>query len=356
MISLKPNFRKYELDKSWQEHLLECFYLSLLGLAMGYYFCSSCYQDWYKFLVLYVLSGGIWISQWKGHSLIHAYLDNIYPWFDRMGVRALLTIVQVFVYTVASITLVHAFVEFVMGANTGYFTIDGFIRMNLISIIIGTFITLTSLSSQFLRSWRQSEINAEKLKAAHLTSQFETLKNQVNPHFLFNSLNVLTNLVYEDQDTAAKFIKQLSHVYRYVLESKDKNLVPLNDEMDFIKSFVFLQQMRFGDNLKVNFDLPVDINDYQIPPLALQMLIENAIKHNIVSKQDPLNVEVKVTDSDMIVVENNLQKKNISAEESSGIGLKNVIERYQYISKRSVEILEDNHTFLVKLPLIKTQE
>jgi len=352
MISLVPNLRKCELDKNWKEHLIDCFYLSLLGLLMGYYFCSSCYQDLYKFAVLYVLSAGIWITQWKGHSLIHELLDKRFPWFDRTGLRVLLTIGQLFIYTMVSITLIHAFVRYVMGANVGYFTVDGFVQMNLSAILIGTFITLVSISSHFLQSWRQSEINAEKLKAAHMSSQYETLKNQVNPHFLFNSLNVLTNLVYEDQDTAAKFIKQLSQVYRYVLESKDKNLVTVNSELEFLEAYTFLQKMRFGESLHVNIQTAEDKNSLEVPPLSIQMLIENAIKHNIVSKKTPLTVDVYIDNDDMLVVKNNVQKKNILKEESSGIGLKNITERYKYLSERAVEVEETTEAFTVKIPVL----
>jgi LytS/YehU family sensor histidine kinase len=207
------------------------------------------------------------------------------------------------------------------------------------------------LSSQFLQSWRQAEINAEKLKAAHISSQFETLKNQVNPHFLFNSLNVLTNLVYDDQDTAAKFIKQLSQVYRYVLESKDRNLVSLKIELEFVDSFIFLQKMRFGESLHVSINVPEDMRMHLVPPLAIQMLLENAIKHNIVSKNNPLNIDLYI-EKNVLVVKNNLQRKNIIPEESSGIGLKNIAERYNYLTNLEVKVLEQDGLYMVKLPLI----
>jgi LytS/YehU family sensor histidine kinase len=352
MTILIPNLRKCEFDKSWKEHLVDCFYLSIIGVLMGYYFCSTCYQDLYKFFVLLVISGGLWISQWKGHSFIHDYLDRIYPWFDRTGIRVFLTVIQLFVYPIVSITFVHVFAQYVMGAQTQYFTKSGFIEMNLSAILIGTFITLFSLSSQFLQSWRQAEINAEKLKAAHISSQFETLKNQVNPHFLFNSLNVLTNLVYEDQDTAAKFIKQLSQVYRYVLESREKNLVTLDAELEFLEAYTFLQSMRFGKSLQVNIQIAQEKKTLEVPPMSIQLLIENAIKHNIVSKKTPLEVDVYIDADEMLVVKNNVQRKNILKEESSGIGLKNITERYKYLSKRVVEVKETGETFMVSIPVL----
>jgi LytS/YehU family sensor histidine kinase len=162
-------------------------------------------------------------------------------------------------------------------------------------------------------------------------------------------------LVYDDQDTAAKFIKQLSQVYRYVLESREKNLVSLSTELEFIDSYFFLQKMRFGESLNVKIDIPQDVQQCQVPPLAIQMLIENAIKHNIVSKNNALIIEVSIENGEKIIVKNNVQRKNILAEESSGIGLNNIIERYKYLSDQKVEI-EDGEMFLVKLPLIPLDE
>jgi LytS/YehU family sensor histidine kinase len=161
-------------------------------------------------------------------------------------------------------------------------------------------------------------------------------------------LNALTNLVYEDQDKAAKFIKQLSDVYRYLLETHDREIVPLEEEKKFLESYLFLQQIRFGNKLKLILSL--DTKNCMVPPLVLQMLVENAIKHNEISEDHPLCIQI-LTDGDYIVVENNLQRKEIMPEASGGLGLDNICKRYEFLSERKVEITKGKK-FTVRLPII----
>jgi LytS/YehU family sensor histidine kinase len=170
---------------------------------------------------------------------------------------------------------------------------------------------------------------------------------------LFNSLNALTNLVYEDQDKAAKFIKQLSEVYRYVLDTREKELVTLREELDFVQSYLFLQQIRFDSNLKVNVNLS-NVHG-KIAPLALQTLLENAIKHNIISVDNPLSIEV-YEENGFICVINSLQKKTLVTENGTGLGLENIKSRYKFLTEKEVEVSEDNGKFSVKLPLIEMEE
>jgi LytS/YehU family sensor histidine kinase len=216
-----------------------------------------------------------------------------------------------------------------------------------ISIIIWLFFT----GKEFLYAYRQIAVNAEKLQTETITSRFEALKSQVNPHFLFNSLNSLSDLVYEDADLAAKFIKQLSEVYRYVLESRTKDLVTLDEELKFLNSYLFLQKIRFDDKLQFEVDLP-DLANYQIPPVSLQILAENALKHNIVSQEDPLKISI-YQEGNYLVIRNNLQKKTVLKEESTGIGLANIEARFKILSRQEVLIEEAGGYFTVKLPLIK---
>jgi LytS/YehU family sensor histidine kinase len=155
--------------------------------------------------------------------------------------------------------------------------------------------------------------------------------------------------VYEDQDKAVNFIKQLSEVYRYVLDTRDKEVVPLEEELQFLKSYTYLQQIRFGDKLSI--DLSLNGLETMVAPLALQMLIENAVKHNEISEENPLRIKV-YQEHGSIVVENNLQKKSRLGEETSGVGLENINKRYQFLSIEKVVIEQTNDKFLVKLPVI----
>ena len=206
---------------------------------------------------------------------------------------------------------------------------------------------------EFLENWRKAALNAETLKKESAVARYESLKSQVNPHFLFNSLNALTNLVYEDQDKAAKFIKQLSEVYRYVLDSREKESVSIQEELRFVKSYLFLQEIRFGDNLKVRLDLDNAFGN--VAPLALQLLLENAIKHNIVSQENPLFVEMKISNG-FIWVENKVQRKSVLGENSPGMGLNNIRSRYAFLSNKKVVVNKSEEEFSVGLPIIEVEE
>jgi LytS/YehU family sensor histidine kinase len=199
-----------------------------------------------------------------------------------------------------------------------------------------------------LEYWQKSIENEERLKRENVVAQYETLKNQVNPHFLFNSLNTISTLVSKNLDVANKFIKQLSEVYRYVLEFKDKELVDIETELKFIDSYLYLQKIRFGDNLDIKNR--IETGDFYIAPLTIQILVENAIKHNIISDEKPLKIEL-LNEEPYIVIENNLQKKKI-LESKKKIGLNNIRSRYEVLSEKPVIIEESDKKFKVKVPII----
>jgi two-component system LytT family sensor kinase len=193
---------------------------------------------------------------------------------------------------------------------------------------------------------------AEKveLERRNVESQLESLRNQVNPHFLFNSLNTLVYLIPEEPEKAVRFVQQLSKVYRYVLESREARIIPLQDELDFLHSYIFLLKERFGDNLQVRLH---DLNSHAgggIVPLTLQMLFENAIKHNVLSTEKPLTIEV-FAQNDRLVVRNNLQKKN-QVLDSTGVGLENIRARYRMLTDREVDVIVSREYFTVLLPTI----
>jgi len=203
------------------------------------------------------------------------------------------------------------------------------------------------------REMRMTIENARQLyglKEENIRSQFETLKNQVNPHFLFNNLNVLSSLIHIDQKSAARFVRQMSKVYRYVLDYKDKETVRLTEEMEFLNSYFYLLKTRFGNNLIIETEIPEEFLEKQIAPMAVQMLIENAIKHNIISQTKPLTIKMMVEDRYLVVI-NKLQIKS-SVELSSGIGLQNIKKRYEFLTSAKVIIEESLEYFTVKIPLI----
>ena len=205
-------------------------------------------------------------------------------------------------------------------------------------------------SIRFFQLWKTTAVEKEQLERAHLASQLEGLRNQVNPHFLFNSLNTLTYLIPEAPDKAVRFVQQLSKVYRYVLESRDEQVIPLQTELEFLQSYIFLLRERFGDNLQVEIgDMPE--RKMAIVPLTLQMLFENAIKHNVISTQKPLKIEV-FTENGRLIVRNNLQKKN-QVMDSTGVGLQNIRDRYRMLTEHEIEVIASQQYFTVLLPKIE---
>jgi sensor histidine kinase YesM len=322
------------------------FLYSLLGGGvLPFLTCRSCQKSWTLYAVVAGFTVSIWIFMWLGVEAISHRLDQKIRWTAAPLTRTLVGLASTMTYTIVIVFLLKLVFESVTGVYMG--NAKGVIYS---ALVITLLITFFMTSRSFLMNWRQTSIDAERLQKESIAAQYESLKTQVNPHFLFNSFNVLSNLVYEDQGKAVKFIKQLSDVYRYVLESRTKELVNLKDELHFLKSYVFLQQMRFGDKLRIEMSL--DDVQSQVAPLALQMLLENAIKHNIVSQDDPLTVRV-FRDGNFIIVENNLQVKTVVAEESSGLGLENIMKRYEFLSSVKVQILNSGSHFIVKLPIIE---
>jgi hypothetical protein len=186
----------------------------------------------------------------------------------------------------------------------------------------------------------------EKAKA-----QFESLKTQINPHFLFNSLNVLSSLVHVDPNLAEKFIDQLAHAYRYLLEQKENELVSLKTELDFVDAFKFLLLIRFEDKLAIDIRLPATLLSAKIAPLTLQLLIENAVKHNRLSTEEPLKIHIFANEDNELVVQNNLQLRNKEVP-STGLGLKNIQQRYALLSNRPTSFRIENDTYVAKIPLL----
>jgi LytS/YehU family sensor histidine kinase len=197
--------------------------------------------------------------------------------------------------------------------------------------------------------WQDALRREQKLREENLIFQNETLKNQVNPHFLFNSLNTLSSLISSRPETADKFIDRLSSIYRYILDNSQRDKVSLSEELAFIKDYFFLHQIRDED--KIMLDITVSEKEkYSIIPVSLQILVENAINHNMATRENPLKISIYV-EAEYIVVKNNLQKKSIPYK-STQIGLRNLSERVKIISARSIIIEETSDVFIVKIPLL----
>ena len=202
------------------------------------------------------------------------------------------------------------------------------------------------------QEWRRTQLEKEQLEKLHLQSQLEVLKNQVNPHFLFNSLNSLSSLISEDPVKAELFVDKLSTVYRYILLHNGCNWVDLQTELKFIKAYFHLLQTRHDAALNLDIDVSKNQEQLLLPPLTLQLLVENAVKHNIVRKDHPLHIEILSGNETELVVRNKLQRKNKQLVLSHGIGLKNISERYSLANAGSLSVQEEDGWFIVRLPLL----
>ena len=330
----------------WKRIMKETALIILIGGPSGYFWCNSCYNTLEGALINMSASAMLWVLLWQGNGMVSDYLSYKMPWLQNPGKRFIWGVIGVMVYTpIATYGLFFLF-QYIFDIEMGN------IGMTLLISIGITFVISFFLNSvEFLKNWKKASLDAERLKKEQMEAKYETLKNQVNPHFLFNSLNALTNLVYDDQDQAAKFIRELSKVYRYVLDTRAQEVVSLKTEMEFVNSYLFLQKIRFDEKLQLHINIGGS-EQRMLPPMAIQMLLENAIKHNVIAEEEPLTINIEVEEGTKLVVRNNLQKKNIPAEESSGMGLNNIKSRYEFLSEMPVEVIDGPNEFIVKLPLL----
>ena len=276
-------------------------------------------------------------------------LDRKMHWLQsplrRLIVQVVLTIVIVMVIIAITIPILGLFWNQQITSEIFLSQMFFMMKIAFAFLLVGTLLTNAIM---FFKNWKEAAVQQEKLKREQLALQYETLKSQINPHFLFNNLNSLTSLISSDPEKAIDFVKKLSEVYRYVLDQKDHELVDLKTELKFLESYVFLQKIRFGSNLVVAVD--VGTGNFKVIPLSVQILVENAIKHNEISDKKPLKIRIFIDDEYYLTVENDLQKK--SGSEGSGTGIQNIRDQYDFFSDRKVTISFNSERFRVSIPLL----
>jgi two-component system, LytTR family, sensor kinase len=224
------------------------------------------------------------------------------------------------------------------------------LNMLLIEILIIVYVFTFVTGIDFFRMWREGLIKQESLQRKALELQLEALKNQVNPHFLFNSLNTLATLIHKDPDMAVNLIMQLSDSFRYLLEQKDKKVVEWRVEKQFVENYMSLQVMRFSGNIHMQIEISAN-QDFYVVPLSVQMLVENAIKHNVITSDEPLQIFLYI-ENNFLVVRNNLKVKSTLVS-SGNVGLENIRLQYEILTGRKVEVYKEDGFFTVKLPMIE---
>ena len=305
--------------------------------------------EWLLALIVMALVALVWEANHAIQYLLQRVKNNGKK-FHPLVVHFVISLVVSVLIAIAPLIILHFTAPFAGDLSWATLKISiGFTsRINL-------FLHCVNAIVFYMNKYKQAQLEAEQLKIQSIEARFDALRNQINPHFLFNSLNVLSSLVYKDPDTSARFIEQLSYVYRYLLFNQDQKLIPLKDELDFLNAYIFLLKIRFQENLQVDVQVAEHYRELYIAPSTLQILIENAIKHNVVSKRDPLTIEVFAENGVMptrLVVRNNLNPKTMM-ENSSRLGLRNIQSRYSFLTGEDSVEIERNEHFTVKVPLIE---
>jgi len=285
-----------------------------------------------------------------GNWFISTFTEKL-DWTNKPNKAKAISFLLFIVFAIiVGIMIPYIFDRFVWGMTGKDLFYD--VSAKVLIILVLDLIAIYFYYSTFLTNhWIRAIKNNEESKRETLLAKYEALKNQVNPHFLFNNLNTLCGMVEQKSELAPDFIRKLSDIYRYVLEQNDKDLVPIKDEMKFVDDYIFLTKIRFGTGLIFNSYI-TDNQNLQVVPLGIQMLVENAIKHNIKADDMPLKIEMKMED-DFVIVTNNLQKKKTINSGKEPLGLENLKKRYYYLSGASVEVIESDNEFIVKLPIIE---
>ena len=288
---------------------------------------------------------------WLGVRRIVIYLWKKFPWEKNPVKHLVIEIAAILGYTM----LAGIFISFYwLYFNPEYINNQDYGVNIFFTLLVTFFITSLHEGWFFFQQWKKTLLFSEKLEKENIQSQFETLKSQISPHFLFNNLNTLTSLIEDDQKLAVEYVQRTAGYYRNILSLKDKDVILLSDELRLIEDYYYLQQKRFGSNLTLDVSVGQNYLRTFVAPLTIQMLVENAIKHNIISKDAPLNISVSIND-EYIMVRNNLQLRQNDSD-SNGIGLKNIKNRYLYLSGREVIVYSNSDIFVVKLPVLRMQK
>ncbi len=290
---------------------------------------------------------------WLGNGTIGRYAEKKLDRSNNPKKTTIIGISLMLIYgIIISVSLPYIFDHFIWDMAKGDIFLDVLIK-SLMVMFLDSVVIAIYYSTQLSNHWMKSIRKNEELKRENLQAKYEVLKNKVNPHFLFNSLNTLSSVIERKPELGSDFVKKLSDIYRYVLEQSDKELVSLDVEMKFVEDYIFLSKIRFGNALTFHSTIPKN-SDIQVVPLGLQTLIENSIKHNIISDDMPLQIELGIEDN-FIVLKNNIQKKNIIMPDRKPYGLENLRNRYTYHCDLPIEITESDDFFTVSLPIIKTK-
>ena len=336
--------------------------ISLVPTTLGmfrYFFVDSSHYGADDEIWRNVISGTLYSfvitsSLYFGCLSIFFWLNDVMPWKENISKRLAVEVLLIFSYS----TLVQFIILMAFSESIIYRNVERDVGFYFENILFGNTITLIVVAIvegvYFFRRWKESLVLAEKMKRENMESQLNSLRSQLDPHFLFNSLNVLSSLIKKDTTKAEAFIEDFSRVYRYVLDVKDEIVVPLSSELKFMEAFTSLQKIRFGNALEVRVNINPRPMTLFMPPLCLQELVSNAIKHNEVSQENKLTIEI-FNKGDNLTVRNNLQSRN-EAITSTALGLENIAKRYTLLTDKETRFEVVDEYFEAEVPLLEIEE
>jgi len=350
MSKTATQIRPFSYSK--KEGIIAVIFLPPFAFVLNYVMFGNRYFGALKnFSLATILTLAILMLTYVSCGMVASVLSNRYPKYSQTFKRIAIGLITYIAIMIAAISVIFWGYDYI--SFMGYQ-----INMNQYAwcLMIGIFCNILSTSlnegAAFYEKWRKMTDEAENLKKENLQTQLEGLKDQVNPHFLFNSLNSLSSLISEDPEKAEKFLNEMSKVYRYLLRTNEEGLTTLDSEMQFIHSYFHMLKTRYGTGLDMETKIDDHYLKYQLPPLTLQMLVENAVKHNVIMKKSPLKILIMTTNSGKLVVSNNLQKKD-SVVLSNKVGLTNIINKYRLMKREEINVRNDGKEFVVVVPLIQ---
>lgn len=355
MIKYCTSKQVYEMDKVNDKWLRITGLLVLNSILLLFIYPDMYVMLNYPFWKVATLSILYTWLTWELTKLIILNIRHKYPGIQNITKRNILTPI-ILLPAIALLSVLKVYLTTITDyyGNESNITVYSYLYAFGMNIIYAAVIAGVYEVRYYFEQWKKTFAEAEELKKENLQSQLDQLKSQVKPHFLFNSLNSLLALVDEDQQRAKKFIEELSFVYRYLLQCNDKELICLESELDFIKAFYFLLKTRFEDGLHMEISIDEAAKEMLIPPLTLQMLVENAVKHNMITKNKPLKIDIYTDENQNLVVSNNRQKKLLSVP-SAKVGLSNISAKYRLLNKPGIIINETETEFTIIVSLIKNE-
>jgi hypothetical protein len=335
--------------------IILCTVIPVIIFGINFIFFGQRYlQDTSTFLKATAASTVVGVLTWVAHTSVALYLRHKPTRFDGTGLRITYAFLLLGMVTIADVALVCWLYH-----TTGFLGFSWNSQAFLTLLSFGLFLNIiaTSFEEGMFSNHKLSKAEREAalLRRESMMQQLDNLNSQVNPHFLFNSLNSLSALIHEDPEGADQFVQELSNVYRYMLKVNNMKLVTLEEELSFLRSYEHLLHIRHGEGFSLHTEIDPCVLDQKLPPLTLQLLIENAVKHNKALRSQPLRVQVQTVASGKLVVRNNLQRKT-SGVQSTKMGLKNIARKYALMNQPGVVVEEGGGEFVVTVALIGQRE